>query len=104
MSRCVLHTKSKKADSNSVLSDSRNTSARALTTEEFERFLLKIKNCFNFYCQFPEITLSLKGYFGRIRNDQEGFKTPKSERKNEPTFVGIPEFREFLLCPGAYQH
>ncbi len=38
---------------------------------------IQIKTVLNFIANFMKLLYTLKGNFGRIRNDQEGFKTPK---------------------------
>ncbi len=58
-------------------------------------------NVLIFLANFLKLLYHLKCNFDRLRSDQQGTKSPKSERTIELTFVGVPEFREFLLCPGA---
>ncbi|WP_207999954.1 hypothetical protein [Bartonella saheliensis] len=88
MSKCFLRTKSKKADSDSVLYYSRNTNARALArgggsqTRSFQEHIpiskkIRFKSLLHFYCQSSEMALGIKRCFNRILDNQKSSEKSK---------------------------
>ncbi len=64
--------------------------------------MCSIANVLIFLANLLKLLYHLKDILTVHATVNKGTKSPKSERTNKPTVVGVPEFREFLLCPGAF--
>ncbi len=65
---------------------------------------IQIKTVLNFIANFMKLLYTLKGNFGRIRNDQEGFKTPKVQYIRLAYSCGYPRIPGVFAMSRCDEH